>query len=136
MDLKTCPSHCQESFWSCLPLPIVPCILVVLVCHFARLCCRDKITCLCVNVDSTQLVSGSHDMLVKIWDIPGRACLRTIAHKGTVNLLLDYHHIAYSRRVSVSRHNYLMRNNQYTVSWLGTSLANQARCLLMILHKR
>ncbi len=39
-------------------------------------------TCLCVSLDASLLVSGSDDCSVKIWDVQGRQCVRTIPHKG------------------------------------------------------
>ena len=41
-----------------------------------------QVTCLSVSTDGCQLLSGSHDTTVKLWDIPSRQCLRTLQHKG------------------------------------------------------
>nr|XP_022316779.1 WD repeat-containing protein 18-like [Crassostrea virginica] len=43
---------------------------------------EKQVTCLCVTMDGCQLVSGSHDHKVKIWDIFSGQCLRTIELKG------------------------------------------------------
>lgn len=45
---------------------------------------EKQVTCLRVTMDGCQLVSGSHDHKVKIWDIFSGQCLRTIEHKGPV----------------------------------------------------
>ncbi|XP_013403336.1 WD repeat-containing protein 18 [Lingula anatina] len=47
-----------------------------------------QVTCLSVNMDSSLLVSGSHDCSVKLWDIQSRQCIRTLAHKGPVTNLV------------------------------------------------
>ena len=39
---------------------------------------------MCVSMDGSTLVSGSHDFNVKIWDISSRQCVRTIPHRGSV----------------------------------------------------
>lgn len=52
---------------------------------------RKQVTCLCVTMDGCQLVSGSHDHKVKIWDIFSGQCLRTIEHKGSsMHIQVDY----------------------------------------------
>ncbi|XP_048758820.1 WD repeat-containing protein 18-like isoform X2 [Ostrea edulis] len=50
---------------------------------------EKQVSCLCVSMDGCQLVSGSNDHNVKIWDVFSGQCLRTIEHKGPLtNALL------------------------------------------------
>jgi len=44
---------------------------------------RKQVTCLCVSMDGSNLVSGSDDCSVKIWDIFSGQCIKTLDHKGT-----------------------------------------------------
>ncbi|XP_062578504.1 WD repeat-containing protein 18-like [Saccostrea cucullata] len=50
---------------------------------------EKQVGCLCITMDGCQLISGSNDNKVKIWDIFSGQCMRTIEHKGPVtNTLL------------------------------------------------
>ncbi|XP_066298281.1 WD repeat-containing protein 18-like [Branchiostoma lanceolatum] len=43
-----------------------------------------QVTCLSVSMDGSQLLSGSHDLTARLWDIPSMQCIRTFSHKGPV----------------------------------------------------
>ncbi|GAB6023662.1 WD repeat-containing protein 18 [Chamberlinius hualienensis] len=48
-----------------------------------------KITALTVTSNGQNLISGSEDSQVKVWDIPSKNCLRNLSHKGSItNVLL------------------------------------------------
>ncbi|KAJ8305718.1 hypothetical protein KUTeg_016263 [Tegillarca granosa] len=40
-----------------------------------------KVSCLSLSFDGTQLVSGSHDNTVKVWDVYSGQCIKTLSHK-------------------------------------------------------
>ena len=44
--------------------------------------CRKQVTCLCVSMDGANLISGSDDCNVKIWDVFSGQCIKTLDHKG------------------------------------------------------
>ncbi|KAI1280352.1 WD repeat-containing protein 18 [Halotydeus destructor] len=45
---------------------------------------KGRVTCLSVSVDGNALVSGSHDQTVKVWNVTGKNCIRSIDHKGPI----------------------------------------------------
>ncbi|XP_070765382.1 WD repeat-containing protein 18 isoform X2 [Enoplosus armatus] len=45
---------------------------------------RNLVTCLSVSMDGTLLLSGSHDEMVRLWDVQSKQSIRCLAHKGPV----------------------------------------------------
>ncbi|OWF56347.1 WD repeat-containing protein 18 [Mizuhopecten yessoensis] len=43
-----------------------------------------QVTCLSISLDGSQLVSGSHDCDVRVWDVYSGQCIKTVPHKGVV----------------------------------------------------
>ncbi|XP_060077616.1 WD repeat-containing protein 18-like [Ylistrum balloti] len=43
-----------------------------------------QVTCLSLSLDGSQLVSGSHDSDVRVWDVHSGQCVKTIPHKGVI----------------------------------------------------
>ncbi|XP_069127865.1 WD repeat-containing protein 18-like [Argopecten irradians] len=43
-----------------------------------------QVTCLSLSLDGSQLVSGSHDFDVRVWDVYSGQCVKTIPHKGAI----------------------------------------------------
>ncbi|XP_033736817.1 WD repeat-containing protein 18-like [Pecten maximus] len=43
-----------------------------------------QVTCLSLSLDGSQLVSGSHDCDVRVWDVYSGQCVKTIPHKGAI----------------------------------------------------
>ncbi|CAG2212004.1 IPI3 [Mytilus edulis] len=43
---------------------------------------KKQVTCLCVSINGSKLISGSDDCNVKIWDVFSGQCTKTLDHKG------------------------------------------------------
>ena len=81
---------------------------------------RKQVTCLCVSMDGTALVSGSHDFDVRVWDISSRQCIRTIPHKGITERSIQINNLANLSRLLVlldqstlSKHKTIQFNAQF-----------------------